>query len=160
MKRALYNTKKSRPRPGRRPHLPRGMGMALLGALLLPGMAMAAAVESPVTLYADQVQGLGSGHWTATGHVEVLYGDRRIYADTVRYDQTRDEITADGHVRMISPGLETDAPRATIHLQANEGVIVHPRYLIEAQQGHGHAESGRELSKDHYQLNEACYKIF
>jgi len=118
---------------------------------------MAAAVETPITLYADQVNGLGSGHWTAQGHVEVLYGDRRIYADTVHYDQAKDEILADGHVRMVSPGLVTAAPQAIMHLQAHQGIVVHPRYLIEAEQGHGHAESGRELSKGHYQMNEACY---
>ncbi|MFA7496031.1 MAG: LPS-assembly protein LptD [Acidithiobacillus sp.] len=131
--------------------------VALLTALLSPSLAMAAAVETPITLYADQVNGLGSGHWTAQGHVEVLYGDRRIYADTVHYDQAKDEILADGHVRMVSPGLVTAAPQAIMHLQAHQGIVVHPRYLIEAEQGHGHAESGRELSKGHYQMNEACY---
>ncbi|WP_414040424.1 LPS-assembly protein LptD [Acidithiobacillus sp. M4-SHS-6] len=130
--------------------------LALLAVLLSPGLAWAA-VEQPITLYADKVNGLGSGHWTATGNVEVLYGDRRVYADTVHYNQRKDEILADGHVRMVSPGLVTAAPQATIHLKANEGVVVHPRYLLEAEQGHGHAESGRELSKGHYQLNEACY---
>ncbi len=131
--------------------------LALLAALLCPGLAWATTVEKPVTLYADQVNGMGSGHWTAKGNVEVLYGDRRVYADTVHYDQAKDEILADGHVRMVSPGLVTAAPQATIHLKANEGIVVHPRYLLEAEQGHGHAESGRELSKGHYQLNEACY---
>ncbi|MBU2741779.1 LPS-assembly protein LptD, partial [Acidithiobacillus thiooxidans] len=131
--------------------------LALLAALLYPGPAWATTVEKPVTLYADQVNGMGSGHWTAKGNVEVLYGDRRVYADTVHYDQAKDEILADGHVRMVSPGMVTAAPQATIHLKANEGIVVHPRYLLEAEQGHGHAESGRELSKGHYQLNEACY---
>ncbi|MHB1494734.1 MAG: LPS-assembly protein LptD [Acidithiobacillus sp.] len=160
MKSPLHSIGKSRPRPirpGSRRAPRSSLRLALLGALLAPGMAIAAAAESPVTLYADQVHGLGSGHWTATGNVEVLYGDRRVYADTVHYDQARDEIIADGHVRMVSPGIVTAAPKATIHLHANEGVVVHPRYLLEAQQGHGHAESGRELSKGHYQLNEACY---
>ncbi len=144
--------------PDMRPTAPqRRLCLALLAALLSPGLAWAAGNASPVTLYANQVNGLGSGHWTATGNVEVLYGDRRIYADTVHYNQAKDEILADGHVRMVSPGLVTAAPQATIHLKANEGVVVHPRYLLEAEQGHGHAESGRELSKGHYQLNEACY---
>ena len=161
MKSPLHHGKKSPLRPNRaerRRHVvPPGIRQALLGALLVPGLAVAAAAEHPITLYADQVNGLGSGHWTASGNVEVLYGDRRVYADTVHYDQARDEIIADGHVRMVSPGLVTAAPKATIHLRANEGVIVHPRYLLEAQNGHGHAANGQELSKGHYRLNEACY---
>ncbi|WP_298172390.1 hypothetical protein, partial [Acidithiobacillus sp.] len=68
MKSPLHSIGKSRPRPilpGRGSHVLSGIRLALLGALLTPGIAIAATVESPVTLYADQVHGLGSGHWTA-----------------------------------------------------------------------------------------------
>lgn len=131
--------------------------LAILAAICWPLLAHGATEQGPVTLYADQVQGLGSGHWTASGDVEVLYGDRRVYADTVHYDQARDEVIAQGHVRMVSPGLLTAAPQATIHLQANQGIVVQPRYLLPAQNGHGHAAQGQELAKGVYRLNDACY---
>jgi len=111
----------------------------------------------PITLYADHVQGVASGHWTASGDVEVLYGDRRLYADEVHYRQDEDEIIATGHVRMVSPGLVTAAPKAIVHVQANQGIVLQPRYLLEAQHGHGHAKKGEELGKGRYRLNEACY---
>ena len=127
--------------------------------LVLLGLAPGAwgSPAGPITLYADHVQGVASGHWTASGDVEVLYGDRRLYADEVHYRQDEDEIIATGHVRMVSPGLVTAAPKAIVHVQANQGIVLQPRYLLEAQHGHGHAKKGEELGKGRYRLNEACY---
>ncbi len=113
--------------------------------------------QNPVTLYADQIHGVGSDKWTASGNVEVLYGNRRLYADQVHYDQKKDEIVALGHVRLVSRALVTVAPEARLKIRVSQAVVFHPRYLFPGQGGFGHALIGRESSRGHYRLDEACY---
>ncbi len=135
----------------------RARTLTVVMALLCALPTLARANDSPVTLYADQIHGIGSGHWTATGHVEVLYGNRKLYADSAHYDQNSDEIIAQGHVHLVSPGLVTNAPKAKLKVRANQGIVFAPRYVLPSQDGHGHALQGQELGKGRYRLNEACY---
>ena len=136
---------------------PRRRSLTCAAALFFALPTFALAQDSPITLYADQIHGLGSGQWTATGNVEVLYGDRRLYANQAHYDQKKDEIIAQGQVHLVSPGIVTNAPEASLKIHSNQGIVLHPRFLLPRQDGHGHARTAQELGKNHYLLNEACY---
>ncbi|MGE0049230.1 MAG: LPS-assembly protein LptD, partial [Acidithiobacillus sp.] len=121
---------------------PRRWSLTCAAAVFCAFASPAWAQDGPVTLYADQIQGLGSGQWTASGNVEVLYGDRRLYAHQAHYDEKKDEIIAKGQVRLVSPGIVTNAPEATLKIHSNQGIVLHPRFLLPSQDGHGQASSG------------------
>lgn len=61
---------------------------------------------------------------TATGHVEIAYGDRILMADKVTYDQNTGVVTADGHVSLLEPeGDVAFAEHVVLRNQMKDGVV-------------------------------------
>jgi LPS-assembly protein len=84
---------------------------------LLPGIAVALLAdapagqaldigEGPVLMLAREVRLEPDDVIVAEGDVEILRGERRLLADTVRYDQRADQIEALGNITLVEPGGE------------------------------------------------------
>jgi len=82
----------------------------LLAVLAAPGLALAQTASDEVSgqgnvfIQADQMAyDRESEVVTATGNVEIVYGDRILMADKVAYDRPKDTATADGNIALIEP---------------------------------------------------------
>jgi len=61
---------------------------------------------------------------TATGHVEIAYGQRVLMADKVTYNQKTGVVTADGHVSLLEPqGDVVFADHVVLRNEMKDGVI-------------------------------------
>lgn len=60
---------------------------------------------------------------TATGHVEIAYGERILLADKVTYEETTGVSTAEGHVSLLDPeGNVAFADRVVLRNELKDGV--------------------------------------
>jgi LPS-assembly protein len=62
--------------------------------------------EGPVLMFAREVRREPDEVIVAEGDVEILRGERRLLADSVRYDQRADQIEALGNITLVEPGGE------------------------------------------------------
>lgn len=100
-------------------------------ALLFAALMIAAPVvhaldlgEGPVLLVADRVEyDTEANVVTASGHVEVTRGERRLLADVLRYKQDADVMEAEGNVALVEPTGDTlFADRVVLSGDLREGV--------------------------------------
>lgn len=73
---------------------------AWLIAAALPAAAQTAR-DAPAVLVADRVEITGDDRLIAEGNVEALYGESRLKAERIIYDQKTDELILDGPVMLI-----------------------------------------------------------
>ncbi|MEK8089431.1 LPS-assembly protein LptD [Thermithiobacillus plumbiphilus] len=133
--------------------LPSRLFAALLGALAI----QAHAADESVVLYAEQISGADPAHWSAQGNVEVHYQGRTLYADQVDYDRNDNQIVARGNVKLVAPGLITEAPEARVWVDQDRGIVLSPRYQLADRQAQGKAEKAEQLGPGEYRLTEGDY---
>ncbi|SDN28817.1 LPS-assembly protein [Lutimaribacter pacificus] len=77
--------------------------VALAAWLIAAGLPAAAqtARDAPAVLVADRVEITGDDRLIAEGNVEALYGESRLKAERIIYDQKTDELILDGPVMLI-----------------------------------------------------------
>lgn len=125
------------------------LGAGALGAVLgggVPSVAQApGATRMPASLVADQVNfDQQTGRLTASGNVEVLYGDRVLRAQRIVYDQRADRIEAEGLLLTDASGGVLIAEGATLTPDLEDGLIESARLLIAGQMQLAAAEARRE----------------
>jgi len=116
------------------------IGLAVLGLLLAPfGMARAqqAAPPPPAVLVADDVYMEGNERLVATGNVEALYDGRRLTAESIIYDRTRDRLILSGRIVIDEGG---------------ESVILASSGEIDQDLKNGILRGARIVMGDHVQL--------
>lgn len=93
----------------------------------------------------------------------VLQGDVRlrkpglsVRADHLRYDQSRDQIDAQGQVRVQRMGHVFSGPEVQLQLDSFEGEFSRPRFEL-AQGGHGDAQRIAFLDEDRMHIDRARY---
>ncbi len=100
----------------------------LVVGLWLPLLVMAAATEGPKVL-ADKTEFTETG-LRAVGHVEVEWGEYRIYADYVEYNEKTREIEARGRVTMASGDTVISGDRLRFNLKKKKGEMYDVQGLI------------------------------
>jgi LPS-assembly protein len=97
--------------------------------------------DLPVALIADAVEyDTASGRVTASGHVEVYYGERTLTADRIVYDSTTERITAEG------PLVLRDSSGATVFADFAE---------LDTELRNGLVRGARAVMKEHVRLSAA-----
>jgi LPS-assembly protein len=145
----------------------RSASAALLVVALLiaaPPLAALDLGEGPVLLVADEVvYDTEAKIITAIGNVEVTRGERRLLADTLRYNQATDVMEAEGNVALVEPTGDTlFADRVVLSGDLKEGVAEQLRArltdgsLLAAEGGHRVGGVRTELDRAVYSPCPLC----
>ena len=88
--------------------------------------------EHPLQLLADSVTyDLERGVVVASGHVEIVHGERILLADEVRYDTKNDTVVASGNLSLLDPdGDVIFADRVELTNTLREGFVTSIRILM------------------------------
>ncbi|MGH6899456.1 MAG: LPS-assembly protein LptD [Geminicoccaceae bacterium] len=134
--------------------------IVLLMTLLIasaPGRALDLG-EGPVLLTADEVTfDAEENVVTASGNVQVTRGERRLLADTLRYDQDTDQMEAEGNVALLEPSGDTlFADRVTLSGDLREGAAEQLRARL-VDDSLIAAEGGRRTSGNRTELDRAVF---
>ncbi|MEL7347376.1 MAG: LPS assembly protein LptD [Pseudomonadota bacterium] len=91
--------------------------------------------DTPVALVADAIEyDSEAGTLTATGNVEVFYGDRTLTADTIVYDSRTERIRAEGDIVLRDPsGATVYADVAELDVDLVDGIVEGAESVIAAQ---------------------------
>ncbi len=91
-----------------------------------------------------------------TGRVIINQANTQIETDRARYFRKKNEVDAQGHVRLTNPGLQLKGTDARYNLSKQNGVINHARYLtVDGKRGH--ADSIKLLGPARMALETATY---
>jgi LPS-assembly protein len=139
----------------------RSASAALLVVALLiaaPPLAALDLGEGPVLLVADEVvYDTEAKIITAIGNVEVTRGERRLLADTLRYNQATDVMEAEGNVALVEPTGDTlFADRVVLSGDLKEGVAEQLRARLTDGSLLA-AEGGRRVGGVRTELDRAVY---
>jgi len=120
--------------------------------------------EHPLQLLADSVTyDLERGVVVASGHVEIVYGERILLADEVRYDTKSDTVVASGDLSLLDPdGDVIFADRIELTDALREGFVTSIRILMadESRLAANNARRGADgrtvMSKAVFSACSAC----
>jgi LPS-assembly protein len=135
--------------------------LPLLAIVLLanapPGQALDIG-EGPVLLFAREVRYEPDEDVViAEGDVEILRGERRLLADSVRYDRRNDRIEALGNITLVEPGGEIlYADRVLFSGDLRNGVASQLRARLQDDSLLAAAE-GRRIGGTRTEMNRAVY---
>ncbi len=90
------------------------------------------------------------------GHVVLRRPGLVVRADRLEYDQTRDKVNAQGHVRLSRDGNLFEGPNAELQLDSFQGHFETPRYRL-SQGGHGDAQRLDFIDEDRMAIHQARY---
>ncbi|MEQ8952063.1 LptA/OstA family protein, partial [Parvibaculum sp.] len=97
---------------------------------------------------------------TATGHVELAYGERVLLADRVTYDETTGVVTADGNVSLLDPqGDVAFADHIVLRNEMRDGVIQTLQVLLSDDSrlaGSSVVRSGGNMTTLHRGVYSPC----
>ena len=113
--------------------------------------------DGPVLMFARDVRRESDGVIVAEGEVEILRGERRLLADSVRYDQRADRIEALGNITLVEPGGEVlYADRMVFSGDLRNGVASHLRARLQDNSLLAAAE-GRRIDGTRTEMNQGVY---
>ena len=85
---------------------------------------------APVTISADRMKGYANQETSASGNVELHQDDLSIYADSLRYLYARDEVEANGSVRLVRAGDRMNGTGLRLRVHDNIGQFDHAEYAF------------------------------
>lgn len=147
--------------------------LAAVLAVVLPAFPASAQTEAPaqsrsafpesgeVLMQADELSYDREARVvTATGHVELAYGERVLLADRVTYNETTGVVTADGNVSLLDPqGDVAFADHLVLRNEMRDGVIQTLRVLLSDNSrmaGHDVVRSGGNMTTLHRGVYSPC----
>jgi len=106
--------------------------LALIAAVLM--VSLAAAKAQQATLLADSVDINGDTTITASGNVQVFYGDVRVSAAAIVYDSTSDTLVITGPIRMTDgPETVIVASQADLSPDLRDGIMRSASVILNQQ---------------------------
>src|SRR6056297_935485 len=114
--------------------------------------------DRPVALVADRLTyDSEARRLTASGNVEVYYGDRTLTADRITYDDATRRITAEGQIVLRDQtGTTVFADAADLDVDLRDGLISGAESVIDAQSRIAAVEA-RRVDDRYNVLNKAVY---
>lgn len=130
-----------------------------------PVTASAPDAEGTTSVSAMRLSGTRGVELVAEGDVALSRDDLLLTADRLTYQEPRDEVVAEGSVRLSQGSNEITGPRARLVVDARTGEFEQPRYRIsrarEADEapltGQGSADVLRFEGRDRYRLSNATW---
>ncbi|NCS75509.1 MAG: LPS-assembly protein LptD, partial [Gallionella sp.] len=93
----------------------------------------------------------------ARGEVELRQAGRVVNADHLIYEQGRQQVYADGNVRLEQSALEVTGPRLQLELEQNTGTMEQPEFVLGEHAARGHARQAEMQGNNHYLFHSATY---
>lgn len=115
------------------------------------------AQETPVFIFADQIQGTHQEQVEATGQVELRKHGQSVEADRLHYDQVTQQVHAEGSVVLRQRGDTARGPVLDFNLDSNQGKLPQPEYFLSDNGSHGQADMLNLTSRETYNLDNASY---
>ena len=113
--------------------MPRGLFAALL-VLLMTGLASHAVAQDYATLIADSVSVEPDGAVVAEGNVEVFYGDIRLTAPRLRYEQAGERLFIDGPITLSDgDGVSLLADAAELDADLRNGILLGAQMVLDQE---------------------------
>jgi len=124
---------------------------------VVPAAATAADDESPVNFYADTAESVEQQVFTLRGNAVVLYGQQRLSADSITYNQNNGEVDAQGNVHYSQPGLLVNGDHGWLFPDQKRGALYEADYTLPEKHGRGEADVIHILDAHRRQLDQATY---
>jgi LPS-assembly protein len=114
----------------------------------------------PAFLTADRVQGVQDQYLEAEGDVDLRRYGQSVQADRLRYETAREEVQAQGNVRLSHGDTLLEGTRARLNLETRQGRLEAPRYLLVGEPaGRGGAEEILLEGDRLYRAREASFTM-
>src|SRR5712671_2012993 len=127
----------------------------------LPGLAppgAAAPAKEPMTVDAEQIEGVGSLEMGARGAAEISQDELNIFGETLRLNQEFGTVEGDGGVRLKSGVDRFFGPRLRYNMLDDTGVFEQPQFLLRRElPARGSGDSMEFLGKDKYRFKNATF---
>jgi len=114
-------------------------------------------VNTPTQVTADQLTGYLHGESLLTGNVLATQGDKRMNADSMRYDSISGDTHALGNVHFSSPNILLQGPSADYNFNSESGLFKDAKFFLPQRHGRGTAKILRVLDKSHDLLMDVHY---
>lgn len=131
--------------------------------LLQPSMGLAerlspaAQLREPLFIWADQLSGQTDIEVNARGHVEIRKHSVVLKADRLHDDLVRNEVDAQGDVRIVRDGNVFSGPSLQFNLDTYAGRMPDAHYFFNRTQGHGQAAVVTFLNRNQVTAENATY---
>ncbi|MDX2456851.1 MAG: LPS assembly protein LptD [Gammaproteobacteria bacterium] len=113
--------------------------------------------SSEIDMQADKAQASDGNVFTLEGNAVVHYGSQRLDANSITYRQDDNELTAEGEIRFMAPGLIIDGEDATLYPDVEKGSLKNITYALTDAHGRGSADVLNLKTRDQHQLEAASY---
>ena len=97
-------------------------------------------IKPPTFVFGDRISGRTDLETIIDGNAEVRRGKNAIRADRIEYDQSDDQVTSRGNVRINSGGNRFSGPELKLKIDTFEGYFLTPSYRFLSNGGNGTAE--------------------
>lgn len=108
-------------------------------------------------LAADDANTEAGPVYVLTGNAIVERAGSRVQADRIRYDEAKQQVHAEGNVRLDQADLRVTGTRATLQLDSDQGDIDEVRYAMPSRHARGTAQSAHQESKTLRSFEQASY---
>ena len=122
-----------------------------------PDQPAPTAGESPVTLEADELEGVGESEVRARGNAVLTQDDRSLAADWIIFYPQSQDVFAEGNVVLRRDGDEVRGPSLNINLESFEGRMEAPRYELAINESRGRADEVVFLDRERSRATNATF---
>jgi LPS-assembly protein len=114
--------------------------------------------KGPITVDAHSIQGISGIEVTATGDVQLVQDDTRIFSDYLKLNQEFGRIDARGGVRLVRGSDRFFGPRLNYDTRNDTGELDSGHYVVVHQYtGRGSAKRIEFLGPNHVLMHDATY---
>lgn len=115
--------------------------------------------ETPAYISAQRLEGQTENQIVASGDVELRKRGQTVFADRVVYQQTSQELVADGAVRIEQNGMQMQGPHVKLNLDTNIGEMTKPVFKLAANNSRGSADILLMKGQQKYSVKNVEYTM-
>jgi LPS-assembly protein len=113
--------------------------------------------ESLINLYGDTAESVNQQVFTLSGNAVAVYGQQRLTADSMTYNQETGSVLATGNLHYAGPGLLANGDHGRFYPDEQRGTLYEVDYTLPERHGRGQANIAHMLDPQHEQLEQASY---
>ena len=115
--------------------------------------------ETPAFISAQRLEGQTENQIVASGEVELRKRGQAIFADKVVYEQSSQELVAEGAVRVEQNGIKMQGPYVKLNLDTNIGDMTKPTFQLATNNSRGNADILHMEGRQKYTVQNVAYTI-